>query len=124
MILWLLSCFLLNFQATSPVLWVSSQNYELGEVLHREPKTIYYKFKNITKKPILVDNVRADCGCTTPFWPDSPILPDSVGAITVKYNAWNKGNFDKKIKVFFHSFDKPEVLHLKGKVVKEFDEDE
>ncbi len=123
MILWMIN-FLLLFQTSTPVEWISPQNYDLGEVLHRQPKTIYYKFKNVTKSAILVDNVRADCGCTTPSWPDHPILPDSIGAITVKYNAWNKGFFDKKIKVFFSKYDKPVVLHLKGKVVKEFDADE
>ena len=78
----------------------------------------------MSKAPLIIDNVRADCGCTAPSWEKTPIMPDSVATITIKYNAWNKGYFDKKIKVFFNKYKKPENFSLKGKVVKSFDEEE
>lgn len=117
-------CLFFTFQTESPIQWVSPQHFELGEVLHRQPKTIYFKFKNVSKAPLIIDNVRADCGCTAPSWEKTPIMPDSVATITIKYNAWNKGYFDKKIKVFFNKYKKPENFSLKGKVVKLFDEEE
>lgn len=116
--------FLLAFQAESPIEWVSPQHFELGEVLYRQPKTIYFKFKNITKAPLSIDNVRADCGCTAPSWENTPIQPDSVATITIKYNAWNKGEFHKKVRIFFRNYKKPENFSLKGIVVKSFDEEE
>lgn len=80
-----------------------------GKVTH------LFKFKNIGDQPIVINNVIASCGCTTPKYKNDPILPGQEGEISVTYNPFGRpGSFRKSIRV--RSNIKERVLYIKGKV--------
>lgn len=74
-------------------------------------------FTNQGNEPLILSNVRASCGCTTPSWTKEPIMPGKTGTIKVRYNTNNVGGFTKTITVTSNAVDNPRVtLKIKGKV--------
>lgn len=99
---------------TAPVLWLSDRNYDFGEITYEEPVTCFFRFKNTTNTPIVIDNVRTTCGCTAPDWSLEPVAPDSISEIKIIYDAKKYGYFKKKIRVFFSNQKKAEMLTIEG----------
>lgn len=79
--------------------------------------TRVFKFKNEGTEPLVLNSVRASCGCTTPKWTREPIAPGAVGNITVKYDTNRMGNFHKTVTVNSNATNKTVVLTIKGQVM-------
>ncbi len=76
-----------------------------------------FEFKNISKEPIVLSNVQASCGCTTPTWPKEPVAPGKSAKITATYNtAGRPGGFNKTITVTSNAGVK--VVTIRGNVEK------
>lgn len=105
---------LVLFATGSVVKWEGETTYEMGDLIRYEPSAHAFVFKNISGEPLVIDNVRASCGCTVPEWGDAPVPPDSTGTINVTYDARDLGYFKKKIKVYFSNQRKAEVLFIEG----------
>ena len=99
---------------TELVEWVTLTEYDFGEIPIKEPVTYKFEYKNIGDKPVTIDIVKAACGCTAPEWSDAPIEPDSIGVISVTYDAHKPGYFYKKVKVYFSGLEKAERLYMEG----------
>jgi hypothetical protein len=115
----LLACLVLGFQypdSVSSVSWLSAATHDFGAIKHNQPVRHEFRFRNISGKPLVIDNVRTSCGCTVPDWDAAAVAPDSIGIIGVEYDARDVGYFLKKIKVYFHGQRKPELLYLEGDV--------
>lgn len=77
-------------------------------------------FKNTGNAPLILTNVRAGCGCTTPEWSRQPIPPGQTGKVNVKYDPRNRpGQFTKSVTV--NSNGDPSVVSLviRGNVTKQ-----
>ncbi|MDR0698979.1 MAG: DUF1573 domain-containing protein [Tannerella sp.] len=78
---------------------------------------------NTGANPLVVKQVVASCGCTTPDWTREPIAPDKTGEIKVAYNPKGRfGTFAKNISVYCENAD-PVHLTIKGNVEKIEDDD-
>lgn len=76
-----------------------------------------FKFKNEGEAPLVLSNVRASCGCTTPKWTREPIAPGKEGTIDVTYNPKRRpGSFSKSITVSSNAENSSVVLRISGKV--------
>ncbi len=77
-----------------------------------------FQFTNTGRIPLLINEVKAACGCTVPEWPKEPILPGKSGIIKVSFNpAKQNGAFSKTIQVSSNA-DVPLVnLIVKGVVI-------
>ncbi len=74
-----------------------------------------FKFTNKGTQPIVINNARPSCGCTTPKWSKEPVKPGAEGSITAVYNTKNRpGSFTKTITVQTNQGNK--VLTIKGSV--------
>jgi len=51
-------------------------------------------------KPLIITNVKASCGCTTPKWYKEPILPGKTANLKVGYDTKIVGEFKKLIEVY------------------------
>jgi hypothetical protein len=72
---------------------------------------------NVGDQPLVIQNIVASCGCTTPEWTRSPIAPLGEGKITAVYDPANRpGPFRKTLSVFSNSSPSPVVLSVKGEV--------
>ena len=68
---------------------------------------------------MVVHNVKASCGCTTPEWTKTPVLPGKSGTIKATFDPQNRpGNFNKTITVYSNSSTENEILRITG-LVKE-----
>jgi len=76
-----------------------------------------FTFKNVTKKPVTLTNVKTSCGCTAADWPKEPIAKKKKGSIKVKYDSNRIGKFTKTIKVYIEGEENPIQLEIKGTIV-------
>jgi hypothetical protein len=80
-------------------------------------QTTTFKFKNTGSVPLVLSNVRASCGCTTPKWTREPVAPNGTGEIQVSYNPANRpGAFTKTITVNSNAENPTVVLTITGRV--------
>ena len=103
--------------APKPIVeWLTERDHDFQHLRQDHPKTFVFKFKNIDTQPILLQTVRTSCGCTAATWTEEPIPPGGTGEIVVEYDAYQRGEFRKKIRVFFDRQRKPEILWIHGEV--------
>jgi len=78
-----------------------------------------FKFTNTGNKPLIIKNVKASCGCTTPEWSKIPIASGKSGFIKVSFDPINRpGSFNKSITITSNTKNSPTKLIIKG-IVKE-----
>ncbi len=79
-----------------------------------------FTFTNTGTTPIIITNVRASCGCTTPNWTKDPVPPGGTGVIKASYNSKGRpGVFNKSITITSNAIESSKVLFIKGVVNKE-----
>ena len=100
-----------------PKISFSEQEHNYGTIQKGGDGNCEFVFTNEGNEPLILSNVKASCGCTTPSWTKEPIMPGKTGTIKVRYNTNNVGSFTKTITVTSNAIDSPRVtLKIKGKV--------
>jgi len=106
------------FLSAQPKMTFTTVEYDFGSI--KEDKgsaTTVFEFKNSGDQPLILNNVKATCGCTTPEWTQDPVAPGKTGTIKVSYNPQNRpGGFSKNVNVFSNSEPSVVVLTIKGTV--------
>jgi hypothetical protein len=91
--------------------------HDFGTVEEGPTADFEFSFTNTGKEPILLQNVHASCGCTTPSYSKDPVLPGKSGIVKASYNTSGRpGPFTKSITVATNAGTK--VLTIKGTVEK------
>ncbi|HEY5692490.1 MAG TPA: DUF1573 domain-containing protein [Cyclobacteriaceae bacterium] len=96
-----------------------SATHDFGKIKQGVPVTHEFTFTNTGKTPLVITNVQASCGCTTPAWSKEPILPGGQGFIKATYNAASMGGFNKTVTVMANVEGGFKQLSIKGEVVQE-----
>ena len=106
-------------ETTAPIFNFEKETHSFGDI-EEGPKVEYeFKFTNDGKEPLIISNVKASCGCTTPSWPKDPIMPGEEAAIKAIYNTSKRmGPFNKSITITSNAYTPTKRLYIKGKVVK------
>lgn len=60
-------------------------SFDFGNVKVDSKNVHYFKLKNTGKKPLIVESVKASCGCTTPKKLEKPIAPGATDSIRVEF---------------------------------------
>ncbi|HNP94510.1 MAG TPA: DUF1573 domain-containing protein [Cyclobacteriaceae bacterium] len=92
-------------------------SHDFGKIKQGVPVTHEFKFTNTGKTPLVITNVQASCGCTTPDWSKEPIPPGGQGFIKATYNAAAIGAFNKSVTVMANVDQGFKQLSIKGEVV-------
>lgn len=80
--------------------WLDSTYRDLGKVKEGTKVEVSYHFKNTGKYPLVLANVSAQCGCTTPDWPKTPIMPGEENVVKAVFNSdGRKGENHKEVYV-------------------------
>lgn len=95
--------------------WVSTA-HDFGKIKLGVPVTHEFKFTNTGKVPLIITNVQASCGCTTPAWTKDPVMPGGTGFIKATYNAASAGVFGKSVTVTANVDPGFVQLTIKGEV--------
>lgn len=93
-----------------------AQNFDFGKIKQGTPVTHEFKFTNTGKVPMIITNVQASCGCTTPDWSKDPVPPGGKGFIKATYNAASTGAFNKAVTVTANIPNGSVQLFIKGEV--------
>jgi len=101
-----------------PKISFTDMEHDYGTVEKGGDGTYVFEFTNNGNEPLILSNVRASCGCTTPEWTQKPVMPGKKGSIQVRYNTNNVGSFNKTVTVQSNAVDNPRiVLRIKGNVI-------
>lgn len=102
----------------APEIKFESLIYDYGTIVQDANGDCEFKFKNVGKEPLILTNVTASCGCTTPYWSKEPILPDKSEVIKVHYATNRLGVISKQITVVSNAKNSPVILNIKGNVLQ------
>lgn len=90
--------------------------YDYGTIPYLGDGTCKFEFINTSDVPLVINNVKTSCGCTSPEWPTDPCEPGSGGTIKIKYDTRIKGRFKKSITIYSNAKNSPVNLIISGEV--------
>lgn len=106
-----------SIEENAPIISLGNDIYDFGVVKEGEEVKHVYEFTNTGKSPLIIANVSASCGCTTPEYSQHPINPGEKGSITVVFDSQNQvGKQQKIITVLSNAEPSRTILQLKGEV--------
>lgn len=95
-------------------LHLKETNHNFGKIPQGRPVFHEFEVINAGKQPLVISEVQASCGCTTPEWSRDPIEPGKSSKIIVGYNSAAAGDFSKIVTVLYGS--KRQNLVISGNV--------
>ncbi len=99
------------------ILQLKESGYSFGKIPQGRPVIHIFEIVNTGKQPLMLENVQASCGCTTPEWSREAILPGATASIKVGYNAYSEGHFNKTVTIFYNN-GQTKALIISGEVYK------
>jgi hypothetical protein len=102
----------------APEITFENFEYDYGTIKRGSDGTAVFSFTNTGKEPLILSEVKATCGCTTPSWTKEPVLRKKQGEIVAVYNTNIVGSFSKTIIVHSNAITSPVVLTIKGTVTE------
>lgn len=99
------------------VIKFKEMKYNFGKIKQGVPVTHEFEFTNVSSGPAVIENATASCGCTTPTWPQQPVMNGKADKITAGFNAAAPGVFEKGIFVKVKGIDYPMEIKISGEVL-------
>lgn len=93
------------------------EKHDFGKLEQGKPVTYAFEIKNISDKPLVVENSWASCGCTTPEKITDPIMPGTTVKLKVQYNAAAVSPFTKDVYIQFTGIAQPKTVQITGEVL-------
>lgn len=105
--------------AQDPVITFEKTEHDFGKIHEEDGRvSVVFNFKNEGMAPLVLSNVRASCGCTTPTWTKEPVEPGQTGSITVTYNPNGRpGRFQKTVTITSNATEATKKVFIKGEVI-------
>ena len=105
--------------AQDPVITFEKTEHDFGKINEADGRvSVVFEFKNEGMAPLVLSNVRASCGCTTPTWTREPVEPGKTGSITVTYNPNGRpGRFQKTVTITSNATEPTKKVYIKGEVI-------
>lgn len=112
-------CLGLNAQFAVTKMKVIETEHDFGKFKEDAgPQSYDFIVTNAGSDPLVIQNVVASCGCTTPGWTKQPIPSGGTGKITATYDPKDRpGVFNKTLSVYSNTKPEVVVLVIKGEVV-------
>ncbi|MFH2095392.1 MAG: DUF1573 domain-containing protein [Bacteroidota bacterium] len=120
------TCLLLFFlfsivyaQQKSAAISFDKEVHNFGSIKEEDgPVTCKFEFTNTGSEPLIISNVKASCGCTTPDWTKTPVPPGKTGFVKATYNPQNRpGAFNKSVTVMSNAETPNVFLRIEGTVM-------
>lgn len=90
--------------------------HDFGKITEGDTVEHLYKFVNKGELPLVINNITASCGCTTPDWPRQPVAPGEESAVRVRFNSRGKqGEQHKTVTVYANT--QPSMTDIEFKVM-------
>lgn len=104
---------------SQPAMKLSETEHDFGTFKEEAGRQTYaFTVTNTGNSPLVIQNIVASCGCTTPEWTKTPIPAGGKGTITAIYDPANRpGQFNKTLSVYTNTKPEMVVLSIKGEVI-------
>jgi hypothetical protein len=99
------------------VMKVNTTEHNFGKIKQGVPVTYYFELKNISDKPLVVENTYASCGCTTPDKIVDPIMPGTTVKLKVQFNAAAVGPINKDVHIKLAGIAQDKTVKITGEVL-------
>ena len=76
-----------KIEATQTTLKFDKEFHDFGDVKADSDVFATFTVTNTGKRPLVIEDVSASCGCTTPKKPEAPIAPGKSDVIEVKFHS-------------------------------------
>jgi hypothetical protein len=103
--------------AKPETLVMKETGFDFGRIPQGKPVSHIFQVSNAGKEPLVIENVQASCGCTTPEWTREPLAQGQTTVIRVGYNAEAEGPFEKSITILYNKGESKTLL-IRGNVWK------
>lgn len=78
-----------------------------------------FSFTNTGTVPLIITDVKPNCGCTTPGYTKEPVPPKGTGYVSAAFDPANRpGVFNKTIRVTTNAENSNVILRIKGDVIQ------
>ena len=71
----------------APVFEFETDVIDYGKIALNADGVRVFKFKNVGKSPLIIDEIKSSCGCTVPKKPTEPILPGNSSSLPGRYRV-------------------------------------
>ncbi|MBS1683067.1 MAG: DUF1573 domain-containing protein [Bacteroidetes bacterium] len=100
-----------------PVIEFDNNNHDFGTVPEGPKVSHTYQVKNTGQAPLIIQDVKPTCGCTTPDWTKTPIAVGESGFIKAVFDTKGRtGVQNKTISVVANTWPKTTTLKFKAMV--------
>ena len=106
-------------QKADDLIKLKTEEHNFGKIKQNAPVTTYCVVTNTSDRPIVIEQVTASCGCTTPEWEKPPVAPGATAKIKVGYNAATTGSFTKDVYIKLAGIAETKNVKIKGEVLNE-----
>ncbi len=90
--------------------------HDFGQLTEGDTVEYLYKFVNRGELPLVINNITASCGCTTPDWPREPVAPGEESAVKVRFNSRGKQGEQRKT-VTVYANTEPSMTNIEFRVM-------
>lgn len=107
--------------AQKAVITCEKSVHDFGEIKEADGKVNHtFVVKNEGTAPLVISNVTASCGCTTPEWTKEPIPAGKNGEVKVTFDPVKRpGTFMKSIRLYGNGMKSGFILTIRGKVIRD-----
>ena len=108
------------FAQSGAVIAFGEEHFDFKSIREADgPVSHVFEFTNKGSGVLVIQNVKASCGCTTPDWTKSPVPPGGKGFVKATFDpAGRPGLFSKTITVSSNAVNTPSMeLNFKGTVL-------
>lgn len=77
------------------IAWTQTDR-NLGIIEEGQKLEVVFEFTNKGKKPLVIKNVTATCGCTVPEIPKEPVMPGQKGFIKAVFDSQGRPGMNNK----------------------------
>ncbi len=107
-------------KATSTTLEFNELRHEFGDVKADTDNKTEFIVTNTGNMPLIISDVSASCGCTTPKKPEGPIAPGESDVIAVNFHpkANQLGDNTKTVTVTANTMEKVHKLEIHANVLE------
>ena len=112
--------FVVSFFSLNPIsaqkLTITKTTIDVGKTGFEVPVTATFELRNKSSKPMIINELKTDCGCTTVDGPKTVAAGERF-TISLTYDARLLGHFTKQVALYSNATKDPVYLKMKGVVL-------
>ena len=95
---------------------IKETSLDIGKIERTKRPVVSFQIKNGGKKPLVIQEVKVSCSCTSAKWPQKPIMPGEQSQINLTYKPSKEGVFQQTAYVISNAFNSAVTITINGYV--------